>query len=124
MNAFGKVALWVCGIPVALFFGSAIVAGISESVASKNEAQTEIIPVTAKLEKGKAYERYALSNSLRGVSAEVLQDRLGKPDSTQSSGRQEYWYYSNVSWDYAAKKLDRQMQVVLDLGTVKSVNFY
>lgn len=123
MNKTTKIALWVCGVPVALFFGSAVFAGISESMSRNSVNKIEVVSTGSKLGKGQAYERYALSNAIMGKNSNEVKYLLGNPNQTQNNGLTDYWYYSNVTWDYGANRLDSSVQIVLEMDKVKSVNF-
>lgn len=50
-------------------------------------------------------------------------EAVGRPDRTQLSGRNEYWYYAGKTTDPVTSKIDRSAQVVFEDMCVVRVNF-
>jgi hypothetical protein len=71
----------------------------------------------------KVYTRDEFSALLYHKPQDRVLELLGRPDSTQSYGGNEYWYYSGRSRDPISGKADRLVQVMFVLGEVHTINY-
>lgn len=68
--------------------------------------------------------RHEFQSAVEGKCLGGLTAAVGVPDSTQQSGRYEYWYYRGKTRDATTGRTDSIAQVVVEYGCARSVNFY
>lgn len=70
--------------------------------------------------------RYAFTNRVSNQAEQDLITLIGKPDSTQESGRggNKYWYYNRRTTDPVSGKQDAVVQIIIENGKVKNVHYY
>jgi hypothetical protein len=99
-------------LSVIVLFVGFLVLGASES--AKHQAATSTEGLT---------ERSTFYMEIIDKSSDEVKQKVGVPDSTQSYGLNENWYYNRKTYDYNTGKPDYTAQVVFEYDRVKTVNF-
>jgi hypothetical protein len=69
------------------------------------------------------YSRDDFASSVLGkTEAEVL-DAVGKPDATSEDNEATYWHYRKRTKDLSTGRIDSDVQVVFQNGTVTALNY-
>lgn len=69
------------------------------------------------------YERGEFRKLVMGKKADDVIRAVGRPDQTQDSDRDQYWYYRERTYDRVTGNLDFSAQVVFRDGRVVAVNY-
>jgi outer membrane protein assembly factor BamE (lipoprotein component of BamABCDE complex) len=71
----------------------------------------------------KTYTREEFRKLIVGKGQDEVIATVGRPDTTQDSGRNPTWYYRNLTVDPITGKTDHSAQVIFKNGVVDHVNY-
>jgi hypothetical protein len=118
-----RTALWVVvaiGSVLAISTVVVVAGGVARKFLDKSQSGTP---------PGTTWTRDDLRAAVVGKSEKEVLALLGRPESTQDTRMAAYWYYSRISYDPIARKVDYRVQIVFGgplntPGVVAAVNFH